>query len=77
MTVAVLGLEPLPLLDQRLMQAVELVSVRPEFDFTSSSQCHCATLASISEVGVSALNSSSLGGPLPSQARSKRPNSEG
>ena len=29
-TVAVLGLEPLPLLDQRLMQAVELVSVRPE-----------------------------------------------
>src|SRR5664280_3747418 len=43
----------------------------------SCSQYHCATAASTSEVGVSALYSRSFGGPAPSYARSNRPYKEG
>ena len=41
-----------------------------------SSQRHCATDASSSAVGVSALYSRSFGGPLPSYAKSNRPKSD-
>src|SRR5437870_46568 len=44
--------------------------------FMSSSQYHCATADSSSDVGVSALYSSILGGDWPSYTRSKRPYSE-
>ena len=51
-----------PACDQPLMQRVELVGR----GFTCCCQFHCATAASISEVGVSALYSSSFGALMPS-----------